>query len=329
MKIKSGDKYSVTLYEEPNKKNDHTKNLNGTLEFTGTDLVNAIVSVGMPDIYLTKAEKRKRKDDIYFKIKLFETYVSSTGGKLSFDNLRKPYLDSTEIGAINYWIGMVLTTVLGQVKYDYDFMVHLSMIQLFSSKIKLKKRKFLSTTGNISFKSPDLLAINILGKKFGVFESKGYSKYDKNAMERAYDQAKSIKRINRKKPDNSLVVMTLTGKKEIEMIQKDPDGENCEIEIDLEFLYLYHFLPIVELIGELKPEENNDSMCGTLVYEDSCYSISLPKELYHELYSITESNEESFINTIRNKLADDKKDLSNIISGQKKSKVFVVKEIVG
>lgn len=143
MKIKLGDNYSIELYEEPPACTIQNTNGREILFFTGADLIKAIVSVGMPDVYLKNSAKRNRKAEIEFKINLFETFVtSSTKGKLSFDTSRKKYLDSTEIGAINYWIGMVLVTVLGQKKFHYDFMVHLSMIKLFSSKIHIVKRPF-------------------------------------------------------------------------------------------------------------------------------------------------------------------------------------------
>lgn len=35
--------------------------------------------------------------------------------------------------------------------------------------------------------------------------------------------------------------MTQTGTKEIKMIEKDPEGENCEINVNLDFLHIYHF----------------------------------------------------------------------------------------
>ena len=76
MKIKRGDIYYIELYLEPGKISDHNKRSNGTLSFTGVELMDAIVSAGMPDIYLNKANKRNRKEEIYFKIKLFETYVA-------------------------------------------------------------------------------------------------------------------------------------------------------------------------------------------------------------------------------------------------------------
>ena len=160
MKIKRGDIYYIELYLEPGKISDHNKRSNGTLSFTGVELMDAIVSAGMPDIYLNKANKRNRKEEIYFKIKLFETYVALLpNGELLFDPARKVYLDSTEIGAINYWIGMILITVLGKKKYGYEYMVHLSMISNFSSHPRIKKHRFFSVNGKTTYKSPDLIAI--------------------------------------------------------------------------------------------------------------------------------------------------------------------------
>lgn len=296
MKIKRGKRYWIELYEEPHNIFDHHKSFNGILTFTGAELIEAIVSAGMPDVYLTEDEKGNRKEEIEFKIKLFETYVvSSPGGELSFDASRKKYLDSTEVGAINYWVGMVLVTVLGQKKYGYEFMVHLSMIKLFSSqKIFMKKRTYFSTSGNMTFKSPDLLAINCSKNTYGVFESKGYSNYSKSAMERGYTQAKSIGKINGKPPKNRLVAMVLISSKKISIIEKDPEGENCEINIDLNFLYLYHFLPIVELIMELDPEKHGDRMRGSLRYGGDYYSISIPLGLYNVFSQIVKSDKEFF-----------------------------------
>ena len=117
MKIKRGDIYQIKLYLEPKKISDHNSRDNGTLSFTGVELIDAIVSVGMPDVYLTEKKIIDRKEEIYFKIRLFETFVSLLPkGELSFDLARKDYLDSTEVGAINYWLGMILTTVLGKKK---------------------------------------------------------------------------------------------------------------------------------------------------------------------------------------------------------------------
>ena len=258
MKIKRGDIYYIELYLEPGKISDHNKRSNGTLSFTGVELMDAIVSAGMPDIYLNKANKRNRKEEIYFKIKLFETYVALLpNGELLFDPARKVYLDSTEIGAINYWIGMILITVLGKKKYGYEYMVHLSMVLKLSSQPPIEKYQFLSANGKTTYKSPDLIAINNSNRYYGVFESKGYSAYDSNAMERGYIQAKSIDKINGKPPKNSLVVMTVTGKR-IEITEKDPEGGMEQIEVNLSFLQIYHYLPIVELIVELGPEEQED-----------------------------------------------------------------------
>ena len=68
MKIKRGDIYQIKLYLEPGKISDHNKRSNGTLSFTGVELMDAIVSAGMPDIYLNKANKRNRKEGYISKL---------------------------------------------------------------------------------------------------------------------------------------------------------------------------------------------------------------------------------------------------------------------
>lgn len=313
MKIKRGDIYYIELYLEPGKISDHNKRSNGTLSFTGVELMDAIVSAGMPDIYLNKANKRNRKEEIYFKIKLFETYVALLpNGELLFDPARKVYLDSTEIGAINYWIGMILITVLGKKKYGYEYMVHLSMVLKLSSQPPIEKYQFLSANGKTTYKSPDLIAINNSNRYYGVFESKGYSAYDSNAMERGYIQAKSIDKINGKPPKNSLVVMTVTGKR-IEITEKDPEGGMEQIEVNLSFLQIYHYLPIVELIVELGPEEQEGRTFGSLVYEEEMYSIGIPTVLYKELLLIAEGKEENLLEKLLEKISSKETYLLDIV----------------
>ena len=274
---------------------------------------------------MNKANKRNRKEEIYFKIKLFETYVAlSPNGELLFDPARKVYLDSTEIGAINYWIGMILITVLGKKKYGYEYMVHLSMISNFSSHPRIKKHRFFSVNGKTTYKSPDLIAINNSNRYYGVFESKGYSAYDSNAMERGYIQAKSIDKINGKPPKNSLVVMTVTGKR-IEITEKDPEGGMEQIEVNLSFLQIYHYLPIVELIVELGPEEQEDWTFGSLVYEEEKYSIGIPTVLYKELLPIAEGKEENLLDEFLEKISSKETYLLDIVPDEARQHILHVK----
>ena len=325
MKIKRGDIYYIELYLEPGKISDHNKRSNGTLSFTGVELMDAIVSAGMPDIYLNKANKRNRKEEIYFKIKLFETYVAlSPNGELLFDPARKVYLDSTEIGAINYWIGMILTTVLGKKKYGYEYMVHLSMVLKLSSQPPIEKHRFLSANGKTTYKSPDLIAINNSNRYYGVFESKGYSAYDSNAMERGYIQAKSIDKINGKLPKNSLVVMTVTGKR-IEITEKDPEGGMEQIEVNLSFLQIYHYLPIVELIIELRPEKQENWTFGSLAYEGEKYSIGIPTVMYEVLLPIAKGKEGKLPERLLKKISSNETYLLDIIPDEARQHILYVK----
>ena len=325
MKIKRGDIYYIELYLEPGKISDHNKRSNGTLSFTGVELMDAIVSAGMPDIYLNKANKRNRKEEIYFKIKLFETYVALLpNGELLFDPARKVYLDSTEIGAINYWIGMILITVLGKKKYGYEYMVHLSMVLKLSSQPPIEKYQFLSANGKTTYKSPDLIAMNNLSGFYGVFESKGCSEYKKETMEKGFVQAKSIEKINTESPKNSLVVMTVTGKDKIEIIEKDPEGEEGRT-FGLSFLQIYHYLPIVELIVELGPEEQEDWTFGSLVYEEEKYSIGIPTVLYKELLPIAEGKEENLLDEFLEKISSKETYLLDIVPDEARQHILHVK----
>lgn len=158
------------------------------------------------------------------------------------------------------------------------------------------------------------MAINCSTNTYGVFEAKGYSSYSKEAMDHGHDQARSIGMINGKKPTDCLVVMVLTGGKEIRVRMRDPEGENCEINVDLDFLYLYHLLPIVELITELNPEKCGDRICGSLRYGDECYSISIPLDLHKEFAQIVKSDKESLLDEPVFKSILSEKNLARLIS---------------
>lgn len=144
-------------------------------------------------------------------------------------------------------------------------------------------------------------------------------------MEHGYTQANSVKKINGKKPKNSLVVMTQTGTKEIKMIEKDPEGENCEINVNLDFLHIYHFLPIVELIMELNPEEREGYSYGSLIYENESYSIGVPSALYKELLPIVKDEKKTEISELIYKKIDSKEMyFFELISNKSKEKILCI-----
>jgi len=289
MNISREEEYYVDLSEELEDKSEHRVKFTSVFRFSGRDLLWAIIVSGMPDTYLKSTYVKKRSEQIRFKIYLFETFVTSKEGKLFFDFSQKSYLDSTEIGAINYWIGMILITLLGIKKYNYQFMVHYSMVKYFAVKLDIEKAICISS-GKKSTLLPDLIAVD--NKNFGVFESKGYSRYSSKAMEHGWEQAKSIETINGKKPTHKLVVMTETGKAEgIKLIEKDPDGGSVTLEVDLDFLYLYHLIPIVELIKEIDDMEKHTKgdiekkitrgmKSVDFENEGNRFTISIPSRIY-------------------------------------------------
>lgn len=263
MKINMNTTYCIIVDQEnPDQKKHKIISENEKFCFTGAELMNAIITAGMPDVYLRKEKRVSRKNQIKFKTYLIETFLKEieidSKHYLSFNHSQKKFLDSTEVGAINYWIGMVFITLRAKNKYKYDYLVHLSMIKEFSHTIKLKTKVYITPKGRESSLSPDLVAVKAIDKndfKYGIFESKGYYKYSSVAMEHGWEQAKSVKYINSKEPSHSFVAMTETGGNCIRMIEKDPVSEDGEIDINIKLIFLYHFIPIVELVRELQADE--------------------------------------------------------------------------
>ncbi|WP_314964793.1 hypothetical protein [Oribacterium sinus] len=263
MKINMNTTYCIIVDQEnPDQKKHKIISENEKFCFTGAELTNAIITAGMPDVYLRKENSVSRKNQIKFKTYLIETFLKEveidSEHYLAFNHSQKIFLDSTEVGAINYWIGMVFITLRAKKKYKYDYLVHLSMIKEFSHTIKLNSKVYITPKGRESSLSPDLVAVKAIDKndfKYGIFESKGYYEYSSVAMEHGWEQAKSVKYINSKEPSHTFVAMTETGGNCIRMIEKDPVSEDGEIDINIKLIFLYHFIPIVELVRELQADE--------------------------------------------------------------------------
>ena len=107
--------------------------------------------------------------------------------------------------------------------------------------------------------------------------------------------------------------MTVTGKDKIEIIEKDPEGEEGRIKVNLSFLQMCHYLQIVELIVELGPEEQEDWTFGSLVYEEEKYSIGIPTVLYKELLPIAEGKEENLLEKLLEKISSKETYLLDIV----------------
>ena len=96
-----------------------------------------------------------------------------------------------------------------------------------------------------------------------------------------------------------------------------------------------HYLPIVELIVELGPEEQEDWTFGSLVYEEEKYSIGIPTVLYKELLPIAEGKEENLLEKLLEKTSQEKVTYSSsnkkiatvsssgVITGKKKGTAYI------
>ena len=119
--------------------------------------------------------------------------------------------------------------------------------------------------------------------------------------------------------------MTVTGKDKIEIIEKDPEGEEGRIKVNLSFLQMCHYLQIVELIVELGPEEQEDWTFGSLVYEEEKYSIGIPTVLYKELLPIAEGKEENSLDEFLEKISSKETYLLDIVPDEARQHILHVK----
>ena len=124
---------------------------------------------------------------------------------------------------------------------------------------------------------------------------------------------------------NSLNCNDRNGKDKIEIIEKDPEGEEGRIKVNLSFLQMCHYLQIVELIVELGPEEQEDWTFGSLVYEEEKYSIGIPTVLYKELLPIAEGKEENLLDEFLEKISSKETYLLDIVPDEARQHILHVK----
>ena len=68
MKINMNTTYCIYVDQEnPDQKTHTIISKSETFRFTGAELTNAIITAGMPDVYLRKANSVSRKNQIKFK----------------------------------------------------------------------------------------------------------------------------------------------------------------------------------------------------------------------------------------------------------------------
>ena len=270
--------YALEMQKEEKGRVKHGITSENSLLFKGADLYKAIVYMGMLP---TDIRSAGRKEEISFKISLVEAALAvRKDNYLSMNETTFTFLDSSEKGCINYWLGMFFATLLIQKKYSYEYIIHYSRF-LNSSYCKSKPVSSAVTGSKLGRGKtkiePDLIAIDSEILKYGVFEAKGYQRFNNATMEHAYDQVMSIGYVNGTKVTDNIISFSRLNFCKNTIRYKDPDGKEG-INFEPYLAILWQLKPIVELIQELGYESNNDYIVSNTLNDR--FSILVNKSLY-------------------------------------------------
>lgn len=255
------------------------------LKFTGIDLIRAVITVGMPPAFLTPNHIYNRRNEIKMKLNMIEAFITENQNQLEIDHSKWQYLDATEKVAIDYWMGMFFINVFAQTKLNYSFLVHLSFVNKFCRIHNLPKIQ-----GNFQ---PDLVGVKLsdngIDINIGIFEAKGYQKYNKRAIDKAYAQIQSINQIAGIAPTERVAVMTLMNYHPagiamlINGLFKCNENHKPDLYYLVGILGLIHFRPIAELIAELHKKSEPACAEGIFEWNGFSYKVRLPKKLYQTI----------------------------------------------
>lgn len=255
---------------------DIMKYFNGMteLEFTGEELYEAVITCGMPFFYLTRNTFKKREEEIIYKIYLLNTALKVDQGYLVFSD-KMDYLDSTERGYLNYYVGMFITKLVSSKIFGFDYLVHLSIAKRYMS-IKFNSKK-----------QPDLIAFNIRDDCYSIFEAKGRTRLDARMLKTAKEQVQAIKWISGSRHSNGIVSAVHPFDGIVKCHLKDPETkEKNNFDISKIRLIWLYYEPIYLLLKESNEEYNSqkdekkEMQHNIQIEKNMILTISMPSGLY-------------------------------------------------
>lgn len=265
MIIKSDEQYRINFQEyvacaSAVQKITHNHQDLSYLDFYGRDLLNAIFVMGLlPSETKSQEVELSRIDEIKFKRHMIQSVLKvdedHMGNRyLVLDDDKTIYFDSSEMGATNYWLGMIFSTLLAMYRYGFKYVIHYKRFEkstYCTQKIdKISYRD--SLTGKIvQMSAPDLIAMNGKYCNYGAFEAKGYNQFRNKIVEKAINQVQQIKAINGEKNILKIVSYSCITNSGINLSSIDPMGGNIELSFNRKIALLWQYLPIAELFAEL------------------------------------------------------------------------------
>jgi hypothetical protein len=246
-KVVRNNNFKIHIDYSDFSKKDEVKYFNNMafLEVSWDELLDAIVTCGMPLYYLTNWNKKMRKKEIEFKIQLVDMSLEiDYSGYVTLSN-ELNYLDSSEKVFVMYYLGMLFTKIASKKIFEYDYLVHLKLAEKYKSiKYNSKKR-------------PDFLGFKLSDNDYAIFEAKGRMQLKSGLFTTAKRQVNSVTWVQGSKAKLGIVSVVHVKNNQLCCHLKDPDptSEN-RFEFDKIDLIDFYYSPIFDLIDDEMSNEN-------------------------------------------------------------------------
>lgn len=215
----------------------------GLFDFDSDDLLDAIMTCGIPSFNLTKSMHHKRDREIEFKKNALEFMLNTITGDTSLylNSNEFDKLDQSEKAVLSYYLGMFFTKLISKKLFDIQYLVHLKTAEAYTTiRYNTNSR-------------PDFIGVScVKTNPFSLFEAKGRQRNIKNTLAKARDQLDAVTYVAGSIPNPKVANMAFFKNDRLALSIIDPDGENTkeEILISEEGVVRTYYQPIYELIYE-------------------------------------------------------------------------------
>ncbi|MBH1940963.1 hypothetical protein I5677_08680 [Mobilitalea sibirica] len=279
--ISTSRTYKILLSSEQCDKLKYPTLVKHEIEVTGKEILHAIITCGMPVQYLNKTIESHRINEIIFKFFVINSALEEDSGYLVKSDKVK-YLETSERAIIQYYLGMFITKLISEKIFHVDYLIHQKTVD----SMKLTKVKY--ETGN---SRPDLFGYNVYKGTWSIWEAKGRTRNINDSLDKAYEQVKQVKTVNKKKPELAAANVVYFSDNKLATKVKDPESEgDIEINIDLNEALNTYYKPISQLFinnGYDKYKDYNYKTHGLLVTNinifETSFHIGMPELLFNHL----------------------------------------------
>ncbi|MDN4618428.1 hypothetical protein QCD85_09995 [Paenibacillus sp. PsM32] len=299
---------SLSDFEQKNIRAD-----NQQLSFSKNALYAAAVTVGSP--YKYHNSNYFPKEILNWKTNIIHTFIDKSSLHLRFKNVS--FLESSEKGAVGFFIGMIFAHLYAQIQLEIKFTEHLS-----NESITPNLRP-----GNRS--RPDLWGIAKSGQSYlieakGSFDSSDFSKID--YIRKAETQLKNVTSIDFKYSTNQSktykgsnlkkIIVSTFAKLPVRVTKKnqtpgipnqiyldviDPEGaEKKKVTVDGDEMVFKYYYFLVSMLSDQETEEKFLNGTAFILYTIPCegLKIGLMKDIYNLLNIYVKEYEENIQNNL-------------------------------